>query len=113
MFRLVFGIFSIFGIEHDPRSLRLHVFPGCRFVQHEFLNLDVIQDGNRLFLYFPMHYFLMKSAIIIDLFGEVNTCFVKLQICASQLIHSPGDASVLIEVGVFLLNQTPPAKVTT
>ena len=52
MFHLVFDILSIFGIEHDPRSLRLHVAPGCCFVQYEFLHLDVIQDSSRLFLIF-------------------------------------------------------------
>ena len=44
MFRLVFEIYSKLGIEHDLRSLRLHVVPGCRFVQHELLNLDVIRE---------------------------------------------------------------------
>ena len=34
MFCLVFGILRIFGIAHDPRSLRLHVVPSYRFVEH-------------------------------------------------------------------------------
>ena len=42
------------AIEHDLRSLRLHVVPGCPSVQHASPNHDVIQDSNRLFLCFPV-----------------------------------------------------------
>ena len=53
MFRLVSGSFSMSGIEayvalNTIFNLEtLHVVPSCRFVQHEFLNLDVIEDSNR------------------------------------------------------------------
>ena len=52
MFLRVSGTLSIVGIAHDPLSLKLHVVPGCRFVQHVVLNLDVIQDSNRRLLHF-------------------------------------------------------------
>ena len=42
---------SKLGIEHDLPSFKLHVLPSCRFVQHEFLNLDVILRGNNSFLH--------------------------------------------------------------
>ena len=43
MYRPAFGIHSRFGIQHNLRSLRLHVVPSCRFVQHELLELVVIK----------------------------------------------------------------------
>ena len=52
MFRLLFGILSIFGHEHALRPLTLHDVPSSRVVQHLFLILGVIQDSNRLFLFF-------------------------------------------------------------
>ena len=27
---------------------KLHVVPGCHFVEHEFINFDVIQESNKL-----------------------------------------------------------------
>ena len=49
MFRLIFGISSILGSAHDPRSWSLHVVPIFSFVEHELLNLDMmIHDSDRL-----------------------------------------------------------------
>ena len=45
MFRLVYGILSILGSAHDPRSLKLRVIPSCIFVQHESPNREVTQGG--------------------------------------------------------------------
>ena len=39
----------------DPRSLKLHAVPGCRFVQHESLNHCVTMDTIRRFLSFAAH----------------------------------------------------------
>ena len=60
LFRLFFGFLSIWAIEHDPRSLKLHVVPSCRFVQHESLNLDVTQDINQFFLYSSVYNYLLN-----------------------------------------------------
>ena len=40
---------------HDPRSLKLHVVPSCRFVQHESLNHYVKQVSVRLVVSSSVH----------------------------------------------------------
>ena len=40
---------AFFGTEHDLRFLKLHVIPSYRSVEHDFLNLDMVQSGSRLF----------------------------------------------------------------
>ena len=65
----------------------LHHFGHCtrssivdiHFVHHESPNLDVTH-GCVLFSVFYCAYLLIKSAIIVDLFGAFKTCFVKDQI---------------------------------
>ena len=61
------------------RPLKLHVVPVCSFVQHDFLNLGVIQDSNRLSVFCCAQFFI-KSVIIFDLVEEFKTSFVKLEI---------------------------------
>ena len=50
-------------------------FRSCRFVQHESPNLDVTHGSIRRFLSFPVHKFLIKSAISDELFGEFKDLF--------------------------------------
>ena len=78
MSRLVFDTWSVCGTEHDLRSLKLQIVPGYRFVRHGFLNLDVLQGSNPLFL----HSSVKKSgsnrwstSICQETF---QTCFIKL-----------------------------------
>ena len=66
MSRLVFQILIIFDIEHDLQSLILHVVPCFTFVEHEFLNLDVVCDQ-----------FLIEPLKFVDLFGEFKTSFIS------------------------------------
>ena len=81
MFLLVSSILGIFGIAHDTRSLKLHVVPGFPCVQHESLNHHVVtQDSTRRVLSFFCAKLLITSAIIVDLFGAVKTCFVMQEI---------------------------------
>ena len=76
---LVFDIGSICGTEHGLRSLRLHVIPSYRFVRHEFLHLDVIQDSNRLVLIF----------LRINLDQVVNHCRCVWRL--QDLLHQAGN----------------------
>ena len=76
---LVTGILGIFGKAHDPRSLKLHVVPGCHFVRRGSLNHFAAEDRTRRFLFFCA-YFFVKSAISIDVFGQFKICFVRLKI---------------------------------
>ena len=54
-----------FGIEHDIRSLELHVVPSYRSAEHEFQNLAVVQGSNRLLPCFSVEkdscFFLVQS----------------------------------------------------
>ena len=52
MFRLVSSILDIFSMAHGPRSLKLPVVPGCRFVEHGPLNHCVTQQSFRRILFF-------------------------------------------------------------
>ena len=45
-------VWNTCGIEHDLRSSTLHVVPGYCCAEEEFFEPDVLQDSNRLFLYF-------------------------------------------------------------
>ena len=67
------------GIAHDPPPLQIHVVPGCRFVQHDFLNLDVTQSSYRRVLSFPVHN-------ILDQIVEHRRCVWRLQ----DLFHQSG-----------------------
>ena len=69
MFRLV-SIVGIFGIAHDPRSLKLHVVPNCRFVQHESLDHYMRQDSIRRFLLFLLR--------ILDQIGNQRRCVSRI-----------------------------------
>ena len=39
------------AIQHDLRSLKHKIVASYRFVDHEFLNLDMVQGSNRLVLH--------------------------------------------------------------
>ena len=51
------------GIEHDLRSLKLHVVPGYRFVEHEFQNLGVVQGKSRFVFCFFCEQFFIESYV--------------------------------------------------
>ena len=109
--------------QHDLRSYKLHVAPNCRFVERGFLNLEVIQSRNRLVAAFLCELFLLKSSIIVGLFGDFKTCFIKLEMRKTFAcllfrvlgssdwsdmripLPSPRVASSLVKVESFLLEQ--------
>ena len=131
MSRMVFGIWSMFGIEHDLRSLRIHVVPSYRFVEHDFLNHNVIQGCTWLLLHFSVNNSsshrwslsicletsrlassnLKWGILLLHFRSEYKVLQVDL-ICASQFCRQRV-ASGLVKVGGFLSNKTSPAKVTT
>ena len=73
MFRLVFGILGILGIAHAPPYLKLHVVPGCRFIQHESQEHDATRKVFDTFLFF------FSLCIIIDRIGPKRRCVCKVQ----------------------------------
>ena len=116
-------------IARDPRFLKHHVDPSCRFVQHA-PNLDVTQGRLR--------YFCLCLCIILDRIDNLHrlvwriwnllcqagskkcfpaSCLQYLLISGRpsmrRSICSQRVASWLVAVGGFLSNKTSPAQVTT
>ena len=89
-----------------------------------------VQVSSERFSAFFCEEFLIKSSIIVDLFGDCKTCFIKLEMrndfasrtfsCRGssgrldmrRSILSPGVDSGFVEVGGFLSNKSPFEKVT-
>ena len=70
---------ALCDIEGDLRSLELHGVPGYRSAEHDFLSLCMVQGTNRVFQHFFREKFMITRLIIVVLFGDFKTCFIKLE----------------------------------
>ena len=99
---LVFDIRSICGIEHNLRSLELHVV----------LKSIIFRISIWYKMVIDFFCFLIKSLIIVDFFAYFKTCFIKLEmknafashkLAMRKSILSPGVASgFVVNFGGFL-----------